>query len=125
MQHIQFNQEKLKLNEKLQKENEIRTNRMKEYKRKQILMSHLIINEKNAKNKKNLMLYNSYLRKSAIDKNDAKNKVYKLLEELTKIDPRKTNERDLLIKKLNELNDKFDLKINLNIPKKSDSVCSQ
>ena len=81
--------------------------RIKEHKRKQIIDSHLELQAKNEKKKRDQQLYDCRLRKQAIERNEAKANVYKLLDKLMRTDLSKSNERAALIQKLQQWNTNY------------------
>ena len=105
-----------KINKEQQIENEARVNRIKEHKRNQIIETHIELQTKNEKKKRDQQYYDCLRRKQTVEKHMAKSKVYELLDKLMRTDPSKTRERKELISKLNEWNEKYKLGMNLNIP---------
>jgi len=112
----EFKAELRKLNQELQKENAERVNRIREHKRQQIIDAHIAFKEKNEKKKKASLLYDCYLRKQAVNENEARELAYKLMEKLTKTDPSKITEREKLVKTLTDLNEKLKLGMELKFP---------
>lgn len=102
-----------RLNQELQQENGVRTNRIKEYNRKKILENHLALQEKLQQKKNEQQLHISSIKKQAIDDHRAKLSRYQSLSKIMKADPYKEEQLKELQSTMLLLNEKLKLGMNI------------
>lgn len=111
-----FAKELRKLNMELQQENSIRINKIKEYKRNQIIEADLAIKEKLKQKKIEQLLHDSNKRKQAVAENTTKKAQTDLLLQEVKKNSFQENKKDLLVSKLRQINLKYHLGVSLDLP---------
>lgn len=108
-----YRDEKVLLRQELQHENYLRLNRVNQYKRSKVLEKHKMLTTKNEEKKFGVFLTQNCAINKSISEQESSKEVFQFLEKLRMIDPYKINQKEKLINEIKELNDKYNLNLEM------------
>jgi histidinol phosphatase-like enzyme len=114
MINVDYNKEKELLRQKVQQENYIRIQRMREYRRQTILNKHLTLQERLNQKKRNIHLVQDCAINKNLSEQEASKLVTKLLDRMKTSNPNDQDQRECLMKTMSDLNTKYNLGLTFN-----------